>query len=354
LDDPERVEQLIVHAQALRTTDLFVQVYRGGRAWYDAKLADATPYREIVAKTGVDTLGQLITRAHAVGIRVHAWVNVLSLSRNPKALLLSELGPDVVQRDRKGRSLLSYPDFEVPAPDAPWYRMGTPGLYLDPAAPGLAERLVATFAELVRRYPRLDGLHLDYIRHPDVLPMVPGSRFGVGLDFGYGEPSRLRFQRETGLPAPRPGHIVNANRWDEWRRQKVTELVAAIRAGVDGVRPGLYLSAAVFSDADRAYLTLSQDWRRWLEEGIVDFAIPMAYTIDDRRLRYLLEAYAGDPQRDRIWAGLGVWLFARTPERALAQLALVADKAVAGEVLFSYDAIVESPALLAALEARSE
>ena len=98
---------------------------------------------------------------------------------------------------------------------------------------------------------------------------------------------------------------------------------------------------------------MSQDWKRWLEEGILDFAIPMAYTIDDRRLRYLLEAYAGDPQRDRIWAGLGVWLFAERPERALAQLALVAEKGVAGEALFSYDAIVESPALLAALEVPS-
>ena len=71
----------------------------------------------------------------------------------------------------------------------------TPGPRLEPdqhppAAPGVAEHLAATFAELVSRYPALDGLHLDYVRYADVLPFTPGTRFGVGLSFGFGEASR--------------------------------------------------------------------------------------------------------------------------------------------------------------------
>ena len=42
--------------------------------------------------------------------------------------------------------------------------------------------------EVARKYP-VDGLHFDYIRYPDVLPFVPGARFGVGLEFGFGEAS---------------------------------------------------------------------------------------------------------------------------------------------------------------------
>ena len=176
---------MIEHASNLDATDLFVQVYRGGRAWYDASLADSTPYRKIVEQTGGDPLRRLLDAAHIRGLRVHAWVNALSLSRNRSAPILADLGPGAVMVDRRGRSLLDYPDGEVPEPDRNWYRMGTPGVYLDPGAPGVRERLVATFVELVDRYPDLDGLHLDYIRHPGVLPFVPGSRFGVGLDFGY-------------------------------------------------------------------------------------------------------------------------------------------------------------------------
>ena len=38
------------------------------------------------------------------------------------------------------RSLLDYPDFDLPQPDRQFYRMGTPGLYLDPAVPAVRSR----------------------------------------------------------------------------------------------------------------------------------------------------------------------------------------------------------------------
>jgi uncharacterized lipoprotein YddW (UPF0748 family) len=356
------VGPLLETAAALAVTDLFVQVHRGGKGWYASDYADPAPYRAIVdANGGADPLAQLIDRAHARGIRVHAWVNVLSLSQNPDAPILAALGPDAVLVDRAGRSLLDYPDFEVPAPDGEWYRMGTRGVYLDPAAPGVAETLTATFAELVSAYPELDGLHLDYIRHPGVLPFVPGSRFGVGLDFGYGLASRVRFGRETGLPGPyrnranpSPGALVNAAAWDAWRRDKVTELVASIASATRAARPGLVVSAAVIAYGDRAYLSLAQDWTRWLEEGLIDLAIPMAYTLDDRLLRYQLEGFARSVNGARIWPGLGVWLFAGSPARAVAQVEVARAAGVAGDVLFSYDAIAEAPALEEALAAASE
>jgi uncharacterized lipoprotein YddW (UPF0748 family) len=349
LEDVSRVEKLVADAQALGASDLFVQVYRGGKAWYDATQADATPYRTLLEATGTDTLNLLIQRAHGAGLRVHAWVNVLSVSQNDQAPLVRELGREAVQVDQKGRSLLDYPGWEVPQPDGAWYRMGTRGVYLDPAAPGVAERLAATFAELVARYPELDGLHLDYIRHPDVLPFTPGSRFGVGLDFGYGAASRERFRRETGLEPPQDDRKVNTRRWDTWRREKLTELVAGIRAAALEARPGLMLSAAVASHVDRAYLSLAQDWKRWLEEGLIDLAVPMAYTLDDRLFRYQVEAFAGGPDAERIWPGVGAWLFAKRPERALDQLAIARRAGAPGEALFSYDSIADAPALMEAL-----
>lgn len=350
LEDPARIGVLIEDAQALDVTDLFVQVYRGGRAWYESELADDTPYRAIVDASGQDPLALLIARAHGAGLRVHAWVNVLSLSRNRDAPILKELGPGAIHVDRQGRSILDYPqNLELPEPDAGWYRVGTPGVYLDPASPGVAERLVAVFRELVVRYPELDGLHLDYIRHPGILPFAPGSRFGVGLDYGYGETSRLRFRRETGLPgpyaneqAPDPSRLVNANRWDSWRREKVTQLVAKIGEATSQVHPRLRLSAAVIPYLDRAYLSLAQDWRRWLEEGLIDFAVPMVYSTDDRLFRYQVEAFAEAPQARRIWVGVGVWLFDHDPKRARAQLEIVRQSGVAGDALFSYDAIVDT------------
>ena len=80
-------------------------------------------------------------------------------------------------------------------------------------------------------------------------------------------------------------------------------------------------------------------------------AIPMTYTLDDALLLNQLESFAGWPYADRIWPGLGVWLFDDTPARAIAQLETLRALGFGGEVLFSDDAIAQSPALEAALAA---
>ena len=351
LEHPERVPQLIEDARALGATDLFVQVYRAGRAWFDSTHADASPFRAASTKDGGDPLAALIARAHENGLRVHAWVNVLSLATHADAPIVKAVGRDAILVDRRGRSLLDYPEHDVPSPDRKYYRLGTPGIYLDPATPGLSAKLVATFAELCTRYPALDGLHLDYIRYPDVLPFSPGSRFGVGLDFGYGERSRARFRAETGFEAPFGDSLRNADAWDRWRRERVDQLVEEIARGARAARPELALSAAVWSYADRAYLAMGQDFRRWLDEGWLDFAVPMAYTKDDRLLRYQAAAFAGSPHGERIWIGLGSWLFAEKPDGALRQIEIARQAGARADALFSWDSIADAPELRAKLAA---
>jgi uncharacterized lipoprotein YddW (UPF0748 family) len=350
LENPALVETLLADAEALRVTDLFVQVYRGGRAWFRTTLADATPWTGLARDdAGGDALRDLIRRAKARGLRVHAWVNVLNLSTNRQAPILLALGRDAVIVDQKGRSVLDYPELDVPPPDREWLRMGTPAVWLDPAVPGVAERLAATFAELVRGYPELDGLHLDYVRYPDTLPFSPGTQFGVGLGFGFGEPARARFQAETGRAAPFGASLANAERYDAWRREKLGALVSAIAAAARAERPGLRVSAAVIAERERAYRVDLQDWLGWLDAGALDFAVPMLYTRDPTLLRYGVETYAGLAKRRELWVGLGSWLFAETPELAVAQLRTASEEPRLGTALFSWDSIRDAPPLLSAL-----
>jgi uncharacterized lipoprotein YddW (UPF0748 family) len=354
LERPEMLPALLEDARALGATDLFVQVYRGGRAWYDASLADPAPWHATWRDPdGRDALAVLIDRAHASGMRVHAWVNVLSLSKNAEAPIVKELGAGAVLVDQWGRSLLDYPEQDVPEPERKSYRIGTPAIYLDAAAPGVAERIAATYEELLRKYPGLDGLHLDYIRYPDVLPYAPGTRFGVGLSFGYGTATRARFTAETGLAAPFADDRTNADRFDAWRREKLSALVARIAERARAARPGVQLSAAVYPDANRAYLGLFQDWRGWLEAGSLDVAVPMLYSTDERLFRYQVDEMAGLPYADRLWVGLGSWLFEREPARAVEQTQRIAAHAPLGVAFFSWDSIHAAPALRDALASTS-
>jgi uncharacterized lipoprotein YddW (UPF0748 family) len=349
LENTALVETLLADAEALRVTDLFVQVYRGGRAWFRTTLADGTPWTGLAREDGADALAELIRRAHARGLRVHAWVNVLNVASNRHAPIVLALGRDAVIVDQKGRSLLDYPAFDVPPPDREWLRMGTPALWLDPAAPGVAERLAATFAELVRHYPELDGLHLDYVRYPDTLPFSPGTQFGVGLGFGFGEPVRQRFQTETGRSAPFGASLANAERYDDWRREQLGALVSAVASAARAARPGLRVSAAVIAERERAYRVDLQDWLGWLDAGRIDFAVPMLYTRDPTLLRYGVETYAGLAKGRELWVGLGSWLFAATPELAVEQLRTASAQRALGTALFSWDSIRDAPPLLSAL-----
>lgn len=353
LEHPDRLDALLADAIALGATDLFVQVFRGGRAWFDSTRSDVAPYTAMrQAFGGEDSLARLIERAHAHGLRVHAWVNVFSLADHRDAAILRALGNDAVQVDRRGRSVLDYPELQLPAPDASFLRMGTPAVWLDPAAPGVAEWLATTLAELPARYPTLDGLHLDYARHPDVLPFSPGARFGVGLDFGYGAATRARFLAESGREAPFGDDLQNAGRFDAWRRETTTRAVRAIADTARAARSGLEISAAVWAYPERSYLSLFQDWPLWIEEGVVDFAVPMLYTRDDHLFDFQLRAYRGI-DAERLWVGLGSWLFADEPARAASQLARARRSGLPGVSLFSWDALAEAPPLRDALVAEA-
>jgi uncharacterized lipoprotein YddW (UPF0748 family) len=340
LEDPTKVARLLDDAAALGVTDLFVQVYRGGRSWYPSNRADDTPYRNMLAAQNGDSLASLLAGAHERDLRVHAWFNALSLAQNREAPLLVELGRDAVLVDRDGRNLLDYPDLEVPAAERPFRRMGTPGVWLDPATPGVIEYLEATVDDLVAAAPELDGLHLDFIRHPMVLPLVPGSRFDVGMDFGYGEPAVRHYEAETGHKLRR------GDAWDAFRREQVSAVVRRLHARLP---PHWELSAATVAYAERAYLTAMQDWRAWLEAGDLDFAVAMAYTRDDALLRYLAHSLVGGVAGEHVWLGLGTWLFVRDPVRARTQLDLALAPGPSGVVLFSYDALVAAPDAMAAL-----
>jgi len=135
----------------------------------------------------------------------------------------------------------------------------------------------------------------------------------------------------------------------------MSELVRELRMAVRSAQPEApegeqpLLSAAVGTYFERVYLAEAQDWKGWIDDGLLEFAVPMAYTLDDRLFRYMVEGFASGPRSDRIWIGHGSWLFAQHPERALAQLEVAQSAGARGDVLFSYDSIADAPALRDAL-----
>ena len=324
-----------------RFTDFFCQVYRGGRSWYPSSVADDTPYRQALAD-GLDPLRETLKFATERGQRVHAWVNVLRVFRNPNAPLVQVVGKHAILKDSSGVSLLEYnADGSPPAP-VKGFTLGTHGLWLDASEPEVRNYLVQTIRDVAVSYPDLDGIHLDMVRYPMAIRTNAKISFNFKPAFGYSSRSIARFYQFSGRVPPdklTPALInkLEASRaWSAWRRAQVTLLVYEIREMLQQVAPQMELSAAVIANQDRAFKRVFQDWPTWLTHGLVDTVIPMNYTrkkeLFNRLSRQAVKVSGSKP----ISMGVGAWLMVSRPELMAEQGKAAMQYGAKGVTLFSY------------------
>ena len=149
----------------------------------------------------------------------------------------------------------------------------------DPGHP-LAEEYTANVAlDLVNNFD-IDGIHYDYIR------------FTAGNQ-GYNPTSIARYNARyglTGQPSP------TDDQFDQWRRDQISALVRKVYAKIQTTKPWVKQSGSFVTwnpsppsstragfQTTRPYGNRSQgdgvfsDWDAWMQEGIVDAAIPMTY-----------------------------------------------------------------------------
>lgn len=341
----EAVRDMVERASASGINTLIVQVRGRADAFYESSLEPRA--EPVSAPAGFDPLAFAIREGHRRGMAVHAWVNTHLVwgpselpasdehvvNAHPEWLavpraLTDELAPVDPRDPRYVAALVRYAQ-ERPAT--------VEGVYTSPSDPGVRDRVHAVWMDLARRYD-LDGIHFDYIRFPSaefdysvaalerfrtwVLPRIAPERFR-SLD----DASALDlFAFVDALPAM----------WNDFRREQITGLVERIYRDVKAVRPDLLVSAAVVADAEVAYESRFQDWRAWLRDGIIDVAVPMAYTTDPVRFESLVRT-ARDAANDRyrVWAGIGAYL--NTPEGTLDMIDLARNEDAGGVILFSYD-----------------
>jgi uncharacterized lipoprotein YddW (UPF0748 family) len=216
------------------------------------------------------------------------------------------------------------------------------GLYVSPIHPGAVDRLVSIIDELVSAYA-LDGLHLDYVRYPSSnfdysRPTL--TAFRAEVESSLTEAERRRFGRRdvaelVGLTDARPAE------WGNFRRSRLNTLVMRLRTLIRARRPGLVFSAAVYPDSVEASTERLQDWRTWLEHGLIDVVCPMAYTPDTAaftaQIASVRQVAAGRP----VWAGIGAY---RLPSsRTIENIEIARRLGADGIVLFSYDSLIGAP-----------
>ncbi|TVR54053.1 MAG: hypothetical protein EA421_09570 [Gemmatimonadales bacterium] len=355
---PDSARAAVHRAHLAGFNTLLVQVRGRGDAYYQSRWE---PRAETLSRQPLDydPLAVVLEEAHGLGLQVHAWVNThvvasslipptdpghLALSRPELLAVPRALAPRLHRMEPRDpaylRTLLEWTRFQGTQVE---------GLYTNPGHPGVQDHMVAVVADLLERYP-VDGLHLDYIRYPS--PEFDYSRaslegFEAWLRARGADSQRLRRGGEA-LRARDPLLLPDLfpGEWGDYRRERVTELMARLRHEARIHRPEAVVSAAVFANADDARNGRFQEWESWLRNGIVDVVAPMAYTASDAtwNLQIQRAAEAGDPRR--VWAGVGV--YQNSFAGAVSKGRRAGQLGVGGVVLFSYDWAVGPEGLQAA------
>jgi uncharacterized lipoprotein YddW (UPF0748 family) len=201
--------------------------------------------------------------ARAVGLEFHRWIWILNRSGDAWA---KEHHPEWYMVSREGKSSLAHP------PYVPYYQWVCPSR-------GPVREYLRRIVDEIARGPMVDGVHLDYIRYPDViLPIALWSKYGLvqdqeypEFDFCYCDECRRQFQ-ELGGPDPLtlvdpPAHPA----WRAFRYESVTRLVEELAATVR--MHGKRITAAVFPTPTIARTLVRQAWDQWP----LDAFFPMIY-----------------------------------------------------------------------------
>lgn len=290
---------------------------RGGTSPLDAwrrKLASmrAAGVEAVLIGGDADFYRIAVPAAAAEGIQLHAWMFTMMRGEHVQT------HPDWYAVSRSGVSTAVKP------PYVDYYK------FMCPSRDDVRAYLVG----LVRELAQIDGLagiHLDYIRYPDViLPVALWPKYNLvqdkeypDFDFCYCEVCRARFKARTGVDPQALADPPSHRAWLQYRYDTITEVVGLLADEVHA--HGRRLTAAVFPTPTIARTLVRQDWTNWKVDAVLPMIYNGFYKEDvawiERATREGVDALAG---RTPLFSGLYV------PDLSPAELARAVGFALAG------------------------
>jgi len=286
-------------------TDILVNVCWAGTAYYDSNVLQVSSE---VKRRG-DQISICLAACRRYGVRFHAW----RVCWNTEG----QAGPDFTAKMVKAKRTQVCSDGS------------TKDHWLCPSNPDNQAQEVAAMMEIARKYP-VDGIQFDYIRYPD-------------RKCCFCDGCRERFEKVLGRKIRHwPADVMNDHeirrKWFDFRRHNITAVVAAVSSRVREIRPGISISAAVFSDRQNDRDSVGQDWKLWCDSGYMDFVCPMNYTASSQEFLNLT-------RRQMVWAGktpcypgigLSVWPPSDRASRLVDQVLISRQLGTGGFAIFNY------------------
>jgi uncharacterized lipoprotein YddW (UPF0748 family) len=261
--------------------------------------------------------------AKAAGLEIHAWIIAL----NHRSGETKKNHPEWFTVSRDGRSTATY------QPYVDYYS------WLCPSRVEVREFL----SERVNRLAGIDGLdgvHLDYIRHSDViLPVGLWSKYDLvqdreypEFDFCYCDVCREQFKESEGIDPLELEDPPGNDAWLQFRYDSVTRLVNELALITKNHQT--MLTAAVFPTPEIAKKLVRQDWVNWNLDAI----FPMIYhNFYEKEIPWIETATREGTEalKGRIPLYSGLFIPALTPDTISEAIQYAVKGGAAGVTFFS-------------------
>jgi uncharacterized lipoprotein YddW (UPF0748 family) len=194
------------------------------------------------------------------GMEFHAWIPTMVQGKN------SKISEDLYAHNRNGESALEKPAY------VPYYT------FLCPSKEGTYDFLSNLYGS-VAAVPEIDGIHLDYIRFPDVI-LAEGlwDKYGLIMDkeypeydYCYCDRCTSDFMDKTGIDIKAVADAPKVQEWKQFRYDLITNLVGRLAKVVH--EKDKTINAAVFPGPTIAKAKVRQEWDKW----DLDAVYPMNY-----------------------------------------------------------------------------
>ncbi len=319
----------LMKARGMNTV-VFQVLFHGTAVYPSARL----PFSDAIAGApgrvpDWDPLAYAVEQAHALGMELHAWINVVQMG-SPTTNISETVEPQHVR--------FAHPEWIKE------FKTGTKvnDYWINMAIPQAREWLVGNVEEIVRNYD-VDAVHFDYLRYPE-----------MGFPDDY--------QDQATWPN---GEFST----DNWRRENINRFIRAVYPAVKAIKPWVKVGSApigtrkYYNGAPPGYWGfdhLYQDAATWMREGFHDYVAPQLYfdigeapnpgtSYNSQDYSRWVDDWLANSFGRHVYAGLATYMEAPGTDHRFdageieRQVSLARTKGLDGQVQFRYAQTAQVP-----------
>ncbi|MEL6261668.1 MAG: family 10 glycosylhydrolase [Cyanobacteria bacterium J06626_6] len=327
-----RTDEVVANLARHRLNTLYPCVWNRGYTLHHSEVAAAAGgmRKDVLTDFPLwpfdDALGGFVRQAHRQKMRILPWFEYglmipesSAIARTHPEWLTVNLAGNRISNSAKPNSFLPKPlqNFQLEA-------AGGNLAWLNPFLPEVQQFLTDLIIEVVARYP-VDGIQLD-------------DHFGLPVAFGYDAYTIDLYKQEHNNLAPPENK--NDPEWVAWRADKITQLLQKITLAVKQANPDAIVSVSP-NPPRFAYQKYLQDWRRWVDETLVDEVVVQVYRDDLSILENDLYNSGFYDVREQVPTAIGLYtgplLAAKSIERLDKEIASVQAADYGGVSFFCWE-----------------